>query len=279
MSAERWDSHADVHHCSLGPLQIETLLDGVSLKVLTRAAVPLFAESRKSSRARTKKEQREASCPTLRASVSARWDGNEEPTLLVPSEWERVIKDIFKGCGTFSRGEETQTFFPFRCPQSPPKQPLRRGGHADDVDCDCVQDTGDGTEDAMPRTQEVAQIGIAVREEGRAHSLLDRSQKTTVRVRRSRWAPTQEPSMPEKDVPGFDWHVGRRGPKAWPERRGRKTWVGKRGLEDVLRKIAREPRSRGQDWGRHTWGWSENDKTSCKSSVLGGFSSWKTLAW
>ena len=26
-----------------------------------------------------------------------------------------------------------------------------------------------------------------------------------------RWAPTQEPSMLEKDVPRFDWHVGRLG--------------------------------------------------------------------
>lgn len=41
LSAEHWESHADVHNCSLGALQIEALLDGVYLKVLTRAAVPL----------------------------------------------------------------------------------------------------------------------------------------------------------------------------------------------------------------------------------------------
>ena len=44
---------------------------------------------------------------------------------------------------------------------------------------------------------------------------------------RSRWAPTREPSMPEKNVPRFEWH------EAWPAgvagRRGQKksrmTWI------------------------------------------------------
>ena len=40
LRVEHWESHADVHNCSLGGLQIKAFLDGENLmEVLTRAAV------------------------------------------------------------------------------------------------------------------------------------------------------------------------------------------------------------------------------------------------
>ena len=52
--------------------------------------------------------------------------GVEEPSLLVPSKWG-FGHTMFKRCSTFLRGrgggkKKYETFFPFRCPQNPPKQ-------------------------------------------------------------------------------------------------------------------------------------------------------------
>ena len=72
------------------------------------------------------------------------------------------------------------------------------------------------------------QIGTAVRKESSGRSLTiiwtESRKRLSPRVR-SRWTPTQEPSMPEKNVPRFERHAGRRGQKAWQKAWPKKSWM------------------------------------------------------
>ena len=77
-----------------------------------------FAESRKSSRPRTEEGTARSPYPTG-GPQSLPGGMALKSHLCVHSKWERAMQEKLKRCSTFSRGEEVQTFFPFRCLRSP----------------------------------------------------------------------------------------------------------------------------------------------------------------
>ena len=171
-------------------------------------------------------------CHDWQASVSAKWDGRSRAIFACSLVVGGGHPGNVEGC---SHGESSITCFPFRCPtvhnlcRTSQPQIAQRGIAYGGTTYRCrpfhemakrriamVFTVGKSTNaDSNPKLEvhlRTTEIGTAVRKESSGRSTI---------------APTQEPSIPERNVPRFEWHVRRRGRKAWSEGVARSwlTWV------------------------------------------------------